>query len=235
MQFDFPFIASAMKEMIKTIPLTLIMAVLPIVFGFLVALGNIIIRIFRIKGLMACSRFYVSFFRSTPAILHIMLIYLGIPPIADQVSSFFHLGWSANQIPVAVFVIMALSLTAGAYLTEIIRSGILAMDTGQVEAAYSIGLTHSQTFRRVILPQALMVSIPNFTNLGIGFLHTTSIAAIVAVPEITGTATIVASDNYAFLEAFIGAAIIYWVLTLILETANGVLERKAARFQGGAL
>lgn len=148
---------------------------------------------------------------------------------------FFHLGWSANQIPVAVFVIMALSLTAGAYLTEIIRSGILAMDTGQVEAAYSIGLTHSQTFRRVILPQALMVSIPNFTNLGIGFLHTTSIAAIVAVPEITGTATIVASDNYAFLEAFIGAAIIYWALTLILETANGVLERKAARFQGGAL
>lgn len=89
LQFDFPFIVSAMKEMVKTIPLTLMMAVLPIVFGFLVALGNIIVRIFRIKGLVACSRFYVSFFRSTPAILHIMLIYLGIPPVADQVSSFF--------------------------------------------------------------------------------------------------------------------------------------------------
>lgn len=84
---------------------------------------------------------------------------------------FFHLGWSANEIPVSMFVIMALSLTAGAYLTEIIRSGILAMDTGQVEAAYSIGLTYSQTFRRVILPQALKVSIPNFTNLGIGFAY----------------------------------------------------------------
>ncbi|MCY8978544.1 amino acid ABC transporter permease [Bacillus halotolerans] len=235
MQFDFPFIASAMKEMIKTIPLTLMMAVLPIILGFLAALGNIMVRIFRIKGLTACSRLYVSFFRSTPAILHIMLIYLGVPPIVDRVSSFFHLGWSANEIPVTVFVVMALSLTAGAYLTEIIRSGILAMDTGQVEAAYSIGLTHGQTFRRVILPQALMVSIPNFTNLGIGFLHTTSIAAIVAVPEITGTATIVASDNYAFLEAFIGAAIIYWVLTLMMETVNGIFERKASRFQGGTL
>lgn len=170
----------------------------------------------------ACnSSHYVDLFRDTAC--------------CGSSQQFFHLGWSANEIPVSMFVIMALSLTAGAYLTEIIRSGILAMDTGQVEAAYSIGLTHSQTFRRVILPQALMVSIPNFTNLGIGFLHTTSIAAIVAVPEITGTATIVASDNYAFLEAFIGAAIIYWVLTLILESVNGVLERKAARFQGGTL
>ncbi|KJJ43396.1 cysteine ABC transporter permease [Bacillus subtilis] len=233
MPFDFPFIASAMKEMIKTIPLTLIMAVLPFVFGFLVALVNIMVRIFRIKWLVACSRFYVSFFRSTPAILHIMLIYLGIPPIADQISSFFHIGWSANEIPVAVFVIMALSLTAGAYLTEIIRSGILAMDIGQVEAAYSVGLTPGQTFRRVILPQALMAAVPNFTNLGIGFLHTTSIAAIVAVPEITGTATIVASDNYAFLEAFIGAAMIYWILTLMIETVSGIFEKRTAKFQGG--
>lgn len=132
-----------------------------------------------------------------------------------------------------MFVIMALSLTAGAYLTEIIRSGILAMDTGQVEAAYSVGLTPGQTFRRVILPQALMVSVPNFTNLGIGFLHTTSIAAIVAVPEITGTATIVASDNYAFLEAFIGAAMIYWILTLMIEAVSGIFEKRIAKFQGG--
>lgn len=89
MQFDFPFIVSAMKEMVKTIPLTLMMAVLPIVFGFLVALGNIIVRIFRIKGLVACSRFYVSFFRSTPAILHIMLIYLGYRLLQIKSAVFF--------------------------------------------------------------------------------------------------------------------------------------------------
>ena len=109
------------------------------------------------------------FFRSTPAILHIMLIYLGVPLIADQFSRAFHLGWSANQIPVAVFVIMALSLTAGAYMTEILRSGIMAVDTGQAEAAYSIGLTRGQMIRRVVLPQAFMISLPNFTNIGIGF------------------------------------------------------------------
>ncbi len=183
-------------------------------------------------GLLSVLR---VFFRSTPAILHIMLIYLGVPLIADQFSRAFHLGWSANQIPVAVFVIMALSLTAGAYMTEILRSGIMAVDTGQAEAAYSIGLTRGQMIRRVILPQAFMISLPNFTNIGIGFLHTTSIAAIVAVPEITGTATIAASDNYAFLEAFIGAAVIYWGLTLILEAVNSLAEKRAARYQGGAL
>lgn len=235
MQLDIPFIGTAIKEMVKTIPLTLAMTVVPIIFGFFIAIGSITVRIYQIKWLDLCSKFYVSFFRSTPAILHIMLIYLGIPLIADHLSRVFHFGWQANQIPVAVFVMMALSLTAGAYLTEILRSGILAVDTGQAEAAYSIGLTRGQTIRRVILPQALMISLPNFTNLGIGFLHTTSIAAIVAVPEITGTATIAASENYAFLEAFIGAAIIYWTLTLMLEAINSVLEKRASRYQGGTL
>ncbi len=204
MELDIPFIGTAIKQMMKTVPLTLAMTVIPIIAGFFIALGNITVRIFRIKWSLACSAFYVSFSRH-PAILHIMLIYLGVPLIADQFSRAFHLGWSANQIPVAVFVIMALSLTAGAYMTEILRSGIMAVDTGQAEAAYSIGLTRGQMIRRVVLPQAFMISPPNFTNIGIGFLHTTSIAAIVAVPEITGTATIAASDNYAFLEAFIRA------------------------------
>ncbi|AFZ92164.1 MULTISPECIES: amino acid ABC transporter permease [Bacillus] len=235
MELDIPFIGTAIKQMMKTVPLTLAMTVIPIIAGFFIALGNITVRIFRIKWLLACSAFYVSFFRSTPAILHIMLIYLGVPLIADQFSRAFHLGWSANQIPVAVFVIMALSLTAGAYMTEILRSGIMAVDTGQAEAAYSIGLTRGQMIRRVVLPQAFMISLPNFTNIGIGFLHTTSIAAIVAVPEITGTATIAASDNYAFLEAFIGAAVIYWGLTVILEAVNSLAEKRAARYQGGAL
>ncbi len=131
MELDIPFIGTAIKQMVKTVPLTLAMTVIPIITGFFIALGNITVRIFRIKWLLACSSFYVSFFRSTPAILHIMLIYLGIPLIADQFSRAFHLGWSANQIPVAVFVIMALSLTAGAYMTEILRSGIMAVDTGQ--------------------------------------------------------------------------------------------------------
>ncbi|WP_206913709.1 ABC transporter permease subunit, partial [Listeria monocytogenes] len=118
---------------------------------------------------------------------------------------------------------------------EILRSGIIAVDIGQMEAAYSVGYTHGQAIRKVLLPQAFMIALPNFTNLCIGFLHTTSIAAIVAVPEITGMATIVASDNYAFLEAFIGAALIYWFLTILIEAINYILEKNIAKYRGGTV
>lgn len=233
MGLDIPFIGTALTAMVKTIPLTLAMTFFPLLFGFLIAILMSFIQIKHVRILEPISKFYVSFFRSTPAILHIMLIYLGIPLIVDKLSTHFDLGLSANKIPVAIFVIIALSFTAGSYLTESIRSGIIAVDAGQIEAAYSIGMTHREMLQRVLFPQAFIIALPNFTNLAIGFLHTTSIAAIVAVPEITGTATIVASDNYAFLEAFIAAAIIYWLLTMIIEAIHALLEKKLTVYQGG--
>lgn len=235
MPLDVPFIGTAVMAMLKTIPLTLAMTFFPILFGFIIAIGMTLIRMYHVRFLEPIAKFYVSFFRSTPAILHIMLIYLGIPLLVDFLSKSFGLGISANKIPVVIFVIIALSFTAGAYLTEILRSGIIAVDIGQMEAAYSVGYTHGQTIRKVLLPQAFMIALPNFTNLCIGFLHTTSIAAIVAVPEITGMATIVASDNYAFLEAFIGAALIYWFLTILIEAVNYILEKNIAKYRGGTV
>ncbi|RKJ02832.1 ABC transporter permease subunit, partial [Butyricicoccus sp. 1XD8-22] len=87
---------------------------------------------------------------------------------------------------IALFVIIALTLNAGAYLSEIIRSGILSVSKGQVDAAYSIGMTTYDVLRRIILPQAFGSSIPNLTNILIAFLHATSIAFLVSVKELTG-------------------------------------------------
>ena len=135
MELDIPFIGTAIKQMMKTVPLTLAMTVIPIIAGFFIALGNITVRIFRIKWLLLLIVLRV-FFRSTPAILHIMLIYLGVPLIADQFSRAFHLGWSKSDSGRRVChhgtVINGRRLYDG---NSPIRDHV---DTGQAEAAYSI-------------------------------------------------------------------------------------------------
>jgi len=124
-------------------------------------------------------------------------------------------------------------LSAGAYASEIIRSGILSVPKGQLEAAYAVGLTFSQAMRRYILPQAFSKSIPNFTNVFIGFLHATSLAFFLSVKELTGVANIVASINLKFLEAFIAVGLIYWGVSAIVEWLAHRLEKRVTFYNKG--
>jgi L-cystine transport system permease protein len=140
-----------------------------------------------------------------------------------------------NAIPVSLFVLFALSLSAGAYLSETIRSGIVSLPKGQVEAAYATGMTTFQVMRRIVLPQAFAGSIPNFTNVFVGFLHTSSIAFIVSQKEITGAANIVASTNLKFLEAFIAAGMIYWGLTILIEVLSSWIEKRVYSYAKGGI
>lgn len=180
MTIDFPFIWIAFKELLKAAPLTLILTFTPIIIGFFIGISVAMIRAYNLRFLSRIANGYVSFFRGTPAIMHIMLIYFGVPLLLDILIKYLHLPIQSNSIPIVLFVITALSLTAGSYLSEIIRSGISSVSQGQIEAAFAIGMNTFQVLKRIILPQALAQSIPNFTNLIIGFLHTTSIAFLVS-------------------------------------------------------
>jgi len=228
---DIPFIWTALKEIIKALPLTLMLTVIPIIVGFFIGLVVALIRVYEVKGLSAVANGYVSFLRGTPIIMHIMLIYFGLPMLLQAAAPKL----AISSIPVSVFVLTALSLSAGAYLSEVIRSGIISIPKGQAEAAYSVGMSTFQMMVRIILPQALSQSIPNFTNIFIGFLHTTSIAFIVSEKELTGAAKIVASNNLKFLEAYIAAGIIYWVVTILVESISLLLEKKATSYARGGV
>lgn len=231
MVIDIPFIWTALKEIIKALPLTLMLTVIPIIVGFFIGLVVALIRVYEVKGLSAVANGYVSFLRGTPIIMHIMLIYFGLPMLLQAAAPKL----AISSIPVSVFVLTALSLSAGAYLSEVIRSGIISIPKGQAEAAYSVGMSTFQMMVRIILPQALSQSIPNFTNIFIGFLHTTSIAFIVSEKELTGAAKIVASNNLKFLEAYIAAGIIYWVVTILVESISLLLEKKATSYARGGV
>ncbi|MFF3101204.1 amino acid ABC transporter permease [Viridibacillus arvi] len=235
MTIDFPFIWIAFKELLKAAPLTLILTFTPIIIGFFIGISVAMIRAYNLRFLSRIANGYVSFFRGTPAIMHIMLIYFGVPLLLDILIKYLHLPIQSNSIPIVLFVITALSLTAGSYLSEIIRSGISSVSQGQIEAAYAIGMNTFQVLKRIILPQALVQSIPNFTNLIIGFLHTTSIAFLVSQKEITGAANIIASKNLKFLEAFIAAGLLYWIITAIIEWVSYAVEKKAKSYTNSAI
>jgi L-cystine transport system permease protein len=232
---DILFIWVAFKEIIKALPTTLILTIVPLLAGFLIGLTVALIRVYRVKFLYKAANGYVSFFRGTPIIMHIMLIYFGFPLLIDQISKKFDLGIQSNTIPIILFVLIALSLSAGAYLSEIIRSGIISVAKGQMEAAYAVGMNTFQAMIRIVLPQAFAQSIPNFTNIFIGFLHTSSIAFLVSQKELTGAANIVASTNLKFLESFIAAGLIYWGLSVLLEGLSFLLEKKATSYNRGGV
>lgn len=235
MTIDIPFIWVAFKEIIKALPITLIITIVPLLVGFLIGIVVALIRIYQVRFLFSAANAYVSFFRGTPIIMHIFVIYFGFPLLLDQLSEKFDLGIHTNSIPIISFVLIALSLAAGAYLSEIIRSGIISVSNGQMEAAYSVGMTKMQAMVRIILPQALAQSIPNFTNVIVGFLHTSSIAFLVSEKEVTGAANIVASINLKFLEAFIAAGMIYWGLTIIIEGLSYLLEKRVTAYNRGGV
>jgi L-cystine transport system permease protein len=148
---DTLFILTAFLEIIKALPLTLTVTIVPLLAGLGIGLIIAVIRMYKIKFIHRIAEFYVSFFRGTPILLHIMVIYLGIPMVYDTMADQYGWAFKSNSIPIVVFVIIAFSLNAGAYMSEIIRSGILAVNKGQIEAAYSIGMSSVQTIRRIII------------------------------------------------------------------------------------
>jgi polar amino acid transport system permease protein len=175
------------------------------------------------------SSFYVSIFRGTPLLIQIYIIYLGLPQIGSQ---FTALGYP--QIG-RLFIldelqsgILALSLNYGAYMTEIFRAGIQSISFGQREAAAAIGMSAVQTNRRVILPQAVRVIIPDIGNQFIAMQKDSALVSVMGVWELTFRANRLARQEIKMMEMFLLAALMYWILTIISSWLEGRLERRMA-------
>lgn len=131
-----------------------------------------------------------------------------------------------NSIPSLLFVLVAFSLNEAAYNSESIRAAIQSIEKGQVEAAHSLGMTSLQVLRRIIIPEAFVVALPTLGNALIGLLKGTSLAFVCSVVEITAQGKILAGANYRYFEVYVSLAIIYWVLTIIIEQIIKFLEKR---------
>lgn len=235
MRLDLPFIWEAFVRILPaikvTIELTLVSTICGLILGTLVA----IIRVYKVPVLQTAARLYVTFIRGTPALTHLLLVYYGLPMAVDGLAQ--SLGWSfrSGQIPMIAFAHLAFTITAGAYMSEIVRSGLLAVPRGQLEAAYSLGMTRLQALRRIVFPQAFAACLPNLSNMAIIRMHGSSLAFMVAVVDINAQAKIVAASNLNYFEAFLAAAAIYWGLTILMERLAGWLEKRVNRYQQGGV
>ncbi|WP_341278909.1 amino acid ABC transporter permease [Paenibacillus sp. FSL H8-0537] len=235
MSLDPGFIWTAFLSLFKALPNTLYITIVSVFVGFIIGTAIALIRIYRIPVLYPLASAYVLFIRGTPMLMHLLLIYFGLPIIIDGLASALGLGFNSTVIPLIGFAYISFSITAGAYMSEVVRAGILAVNRGQMEAAYSIGMTTPQALRRIVLPQALAVCLPNLSNNLIGMLHGSTLAFTVSVVEINAQAQIVAATNWKFLEAYIAAAVLFWGMTILIEQATAWLERRINKYNRGGV
>ncbi|MGZ7444081.1 amino acid ABC transporter permease [Paenibacillus sp. TH7-28] len=226
--FDVEFMLRSIPKVIEALPVTLLLLVLCMIFGLL--LGGLLtwMKIRGHRSLQTATGVYVSFMRGTPPLVQLFLIYYGLPNLLAQ------LGLNVGSWDKLVFVIIAFTLSNAAYLSETIRSAYLAVPAGQHEAAQSVGMTGFQSFRRIILPQALAVAIPNLGNSLLIVFKDSSLAFSIGIVDLLGKAKLISAAGYGAknLEVFVAAAFVYWISCMILEYGTGLLEKRYKRKMG---
>ena len=196
-----------------TIPLSLISFAVGLVIALLVAL----MRLSRNRIVSTIARVYISIIRGTPLLVQLFVIFYGLPSIGIKLDP-----WPS--------AIIAFSLNVGGYAAEVIRASILSVHQGQWEAAYTIGMSRRRALRRIILPQAARVSVPPLSNTFISLVKDTSLASLILVTELFKEAQRIAAFSSEFMLIYIEAALIYWVICLVLSSGQNVLEKRLDRY-----
>ena len=190
-------------------------------FGLLLGFGLALLRLYGFWPLQWLARVYVSFFRGTPLLVQLFMIYYGLPQLGIQL----------DPLPAAL---IGFSLNMAAYTAEILRAAIASIDHGQWEAAASIGMSRAQTLYRAILPQAARTALPPLGNSFISLVKDTALAATIQVPELFRQAQLITARTFEIFTMYLAAALIYWLLASVLAYFRGRLEGRVNRHEQDA-
>ncbi|MFN8467704.1 MAG: amino acid ABC transporter permease [Caldilineaceae bacterium] len=230
LNIDFAYAFLNSGFVLEGIYLTLGVSLASITIATILALIGALGRLSPHAWAQGISGFYVSLFRGTPLLVQIFIVYQGLPQIGVQITKLGYPEIGRMFILTAIQSgILALSLNYGAYMTEIFRAGIQSVSNGQWQAAAALGMGRFQTMRMVILPQAVRMIIPAIGNQFIAMQKDSSLVSIMGVWEVTYRANRVARIDSMYLEMFLVAAGMYWILTLVSEWLQGRLEKYMAR------
>ncbi|MDU4961856.1 MAG: amino acid ABC transporter permease [Sporomusaceae bacterium] len=220
--FDLAYLLQTFPIILSYVHTTLLITAVASIVGL--ALGSLIAltRIHRIAGFDACLTLYISFFRGTPFLVQLFLAYFGLPELLQK------LGFEGvRDIPTLFYVFLIFSLHFAAYSAEIVRSAILAVDRGQMEAAHSIGMGTVSAYRRIVLPQAFTLALPAVCNQVISILKGTSLVFHVGIVDMMRKADFMGANSQRSLELYINVAVIYILLVLIISRLSDRLEKRA--------
>lgn len=224
--FDFSLVFSSIPELLQKLPITLGLASLSMVLALILGLLMAIIKMKKIKVLTQIINVLISLLRGTPIIVQLYVAFFGIPMFFQAINQRFGTNMVVADIPGFVYAMVALGLNQSGFMAEIIRSALQSVNSGQIEAAHAIGMTSSQTLRRIILPEAFEVALPAIGNSMISIIKGTSLAFTCAVIEITAQGKIIGGRTYRYFEVYVSLAIIYWVITIIIEQIIKIIENK---------
>ncbi len=214
--FDLQYIIELMPILLKYLGVTMEMALWGFLFALNLSLTLALVRVFKITVIQHFAALYISFFRGTPLLVQLFILYYGLPqfmPIFVGMDAF-------------TAAIVGLSLHFSAYMAESIRAAILGIDKSQMEACLSLGMTRLQAMKRIILPQASRVATPSLMNYFIDMIKSTSLAFTLGVAEIMAKAQMEASSSFKFFESFLAVALIYWAVVVFFTRIQHLLEKR---------
>jgi His/Glu/Gln/Arg/opine family amino acid ABC transporter permease subunit len=228
MKISLPEIGVMTLEAAKGIPATLLLTALVFllssVLGFLAALSRMNGKHGILNRILAC---YVSFERGCPAIVQILLLYTALPRLLDQ--AFSKTAFRPSNLPSMIYAVLILTLIQTAFLAEVFRGGLKSVSKGQYEAAVCSGLSGTQAYTRIIIPQVLHNLLPVLCSSLNGLIKLTALSFAMTVHDIMANPKIRAGKNFHYIEAYAGIAVIYIIIGLLVELGFKLLEKRGSR------
>jgi L-cystine transport system permease protein len=216
--FNVELAIDSLPILLKGLQFTLWIAAFSMLFSLLLGLLIGIGRMSKYALLRWTCRVYISFMRGTPLLVFLFILYYGLPVIGIQFSS-----------PITA-AIVGISLNFAAYNAEVVRSAIMSVPKGQWESAAALQMNFGQTMRRIIIPQATRIALPPLSNIFLDIVKGTSLASVITVHELLYNARLVAGKTYESLTLYITAALIYWVVCIIIGYFQERLEQRYNRY-----
>lgn len=208
MKFSFEYLFKCLVCGIQYIPVTLELSFIPLFFGLVFGTFVALARTFRIPVVDRLCQVFVTVYSGVPLIVTLLIFHL------VYLTCFKPIKYGAMVIACLVF-----SLSRIVCVSESVRGALLSIPKGQYEASYSCGLSTAQTLKNIIIPQVIPIALPSLTNNILGGLKNTSIVLTLGVVDVLNGATIPCADTYSYVEGYVAAAIIYWIINSIIETA----------------
>lgn len=208
------FTGGRLLLILRGVEITIAISLVSLVIGVVIGLLTALVRMSRVRVLSPLLYIYVDFFRTTPALVQLIWIFYVLPILLGVSLSAFVAGS------------IALSLNAGAFLSEVFRAGLVSISKGQQDAAHVLGLSRFATLRYVIVPQALRRVLPPMGNIFIGLIKDSSLLSVIAVAELTYQVQTSVSQTFRPLELYTALAIVYFLITYPLSLLTSALERR---------
>ena len=202
-----------MPSLIEGLYVTLFLTLISLIAGFFLGIGLALGRVYGNRIVKAICVGYIEIIRGTPLLVQLFILYFGFP-------------WIGIILSPIVAALLGLSLNSGAYQAEYLRGAMQSIPSGQMVAARTVGMGKLKSIKNIILPQALRISIPAWSNELIYLLKYTSIVYIIQVRELTFEGKYIASQTFKFVEIFALIAVIYLVLTILFSTIIDIIEKK---------